>query len=66
MTLLGPDQAPLLAKPFYEKGDPGPIVAALAPSISIMTDANLSSDWQRQLHDIGMPLTLVNVPAGAS
>lgn len=30
VTLLGPDQAPLLAKPFYEKGDPGPIVAALA------------------------------------
>jgi len=30
VILLGPDQAPLLAKPFYERGDPGPIVAALA------------------------------------
>lgn len=28
--LLGPDQAPLLARPYYEGGDPGPIVAALA------------------------------------
>lgn len=30
MTLLKSDQAPLLAKPFYAKGDPGPIVTALA------------------------------------
>lgn len=30
VTLLGPDQAPLLARPYYERGDPGPIVAALA------------------------------------
>jgi AhpD family alkylhydroperoxidase len=30
VALLGPDQAPLLAKPYYEGGDPGPIVAALA------------------------------------
>lgn len=28
--LIGPDQAPLLTRPFYEGGDPGPIVAALA------------------------------------
>lgn len=28
--LLGPDQAPLLARPFYAGGDPGPIVAAMA------------------------------------
>ncbi|MBC8091630.1 MAG: carboxymuconolactone decarboxylase family protein [Pseudonocardia sp.] len=28
--LLAPDQAPLLARPFYAGGDPGPIVAALA------------------------------------
>jgi AhpD family alkylhydroperoxidase len=28
--LLGPEQAPLLARPFYAGGDPGPIVAALA------------------------------------
>lgn len=28
--LLGPDQAPLLARPYYAGGDPGPIVAALA------------------------------------
>jgi AhpD family alkylhydroperoxidase len=30
VTLLGADQAPLLARPYYERGDPGPIVAALA------------------------------------
>ncbi len=30
VTLLGADQAPLLARPYYEGGDPGPIVAALA------------------------------------
>ncbi|MDT3379798.1 DeoR/GlpR family DNA-binding transcription regulator [Labrys neptuniae] len=41
-------------------------VAPLAPSISIMTDASLSSDWQTQLHEVGVPLTLVDVPAGAS
>ncbi len=29
-VLLGPDQAPLLARPYYAGGDPGPIVAALA------------------------------------
>lgn len=28
--LIGPDQAPLLARPYYADGDPGPIVAALA------------------------------------
>jgi AhpD family alkylhydroperoxidase len=28
--LLEPDQAPLLARPYYAGGDPGPIVAALA------------------------------------
>ncbi|MGQ0575011.1 MAG: carboxymuconolactone decarboxylase family protein [Pseudonocardia sp.] len=28
--LLPPDQAPLLARPYYAGGDPGPIVAALA------------------------------------
>ena len=28
--LVGPDQAPLLARPYYAGGDPGPIVAALA------------------------------------
>ncbi|MCY7340642.1 MAG: carboxymuconolactone decarboxylase family protein [Pseudonocardia sp.] len=28
--LVGPDQAPLLARPYYASGDPGPIVAALA------------------------------------
>jgi AhpD family alkylhydroperoxidase len=30
VPLLGVDQAPLLARPYYEGGDPGPIVAALA------------------------------------
>jgi AhpD family alkylhydroperoxidase len=30
IPLVDPDQAPLLARPFYEAGDPGPIVAALA------------------------------------
>lgn len=30
VSLLGPDQAPLLARPYYEGGDPGPIVAAFA------------------------------------
>jgi AhpD family alkylhydroperoxidase len=30
VRLLGPAQAPLLARPYYENGDPGPIVAALA------------------------------------
>jgi AhpD family alkylhydroperoxidase len=30
LLLLGPDQAPLLARPYYAGGDPGPIVAALA------------------------------------
>lgn len=30
IPLLGVDQAPLLARPYYEGGDPGPIVAALA------------------------------------
>jgi AhpD family alkylhydroperoxidase len=30
VTLLGPEQAPLLARPYYAGGDPGPIVAALA------------------------------------
>jgi len=28
--LLGADQAPLLARPYFDAGDPGPIVAALA------------------------------------
>jgi len=28
--LVGPDQAPLLARPYYADGDPGPTVAALA------------------------------------
>jgi AhpD family alkylhydroperoxidase len=28
--LLGPGQAPLIARPFYADGDPGPIVAVLA------------------------------------
>jgi len=28
--LVGKDQAPLLARPYYESGDPGPIAAALA------------------------------------
>lgn len=28
--LIGVDQAPLLARPYYDGGDPGPIVAALA------------------------------------
>ena len=30
IPLVGADQAPLLARPYYEAGDPGPIVAALA------------------------------------
>jgi AhpD family alkylhydroperoxidase len=30
ITLLEADQAPLLARPYYASGDPGPIVAALA------------------------------------
>ncbi|MGH9166154.1 MAG: carboxymuconolactone decarboxylase family protein [Acidimicrobiales bacterium] len=30
IDLVGPDQAPLLAQPYYLGGDPGPIVAALA------------------------------------
>jgi AhpD family alkylhydroperoxidase len=30
VPLLAADQAPLLARPYYEAGDPGPIVAALA------------------------------------
>ncbi len=30
IPLLGPDQAPLLARPYYAGGDPGPIVAAMA------------------------------------
>ena len=30
IPLLGADQAPLLARPFYAGGDPGPIVAAMA------------------------------------
>ncbi|MGQ0775958.1 MAG: carboxymuconolactone decarboxylase family protein [Pseudonocardiales bacterium] len=29
-VLIGPSQAPLLARPYYADGDPGPIVAALA------------------------------------
>jgi AhpD family alkylhydroperoxidase len=28
--LIGPEQVPLLARPFYANGDPGPIVASLA------------------------------------
>jgi AhpD family alkylhydroperoxidase len=30
VDVLGPDQAPLLAAPFYSGGDPGPITATLA------------------------------------
>lgn len=30
VSLLNADQAPLLARPFYRDGDPGPIVGALA------------------------------------
>ena len=30
VRLVDADQAPLLARPYYERGDPGPIVAALA------------------------------------
>lgn len=30
VPLVGADQAPLLARPYYEAGDPGPVVAALA------------------------------------
>ena len=30
ITLIEADQAPLLARPYYARGDPGPIVAALA------------------------------------
>jgi AhpD family alkylhydroperoxidase len=30
VALLAAEQAPLLARPYYERGDPGPIVAALA------------------------------------
>lgn len=30
IALVDADQAPLLARPFYRRGDPGPIVAALA------------------------------------
>lgn len=30
VTLIGPEQAPLLARRFYANGDPGPIVASLA------------------------------------
>jgi AhpD family alkylhydroperoxidase len=30
IPLVGMDQAPLLARPYYEAGDPGPVVAALA------------------------------------
>ena len=30
VSLVGVDQAPLLARPYYQEGDPGPIVAALA------------------------------------
>jgi len=30
VALLGADQAPLLVRPFFANGDPGPIIAALA------------------------------------
>lgn len=30
IPLVGADQAPLIARPYYEAGDPGPIVSALA------------------------------------
>jgi AhpD family alkylhydroperoxidase len=30
VALVGAEQAPLLARPYFERGDPGPIVAALA------------------------------------
>jgi AhpD family alkylhydroperoxidase len=30
VPLVAADQAPLLARPYYEAGDPGPVVAALA------------------------------------
>jgi AhpD family alkylhydroperoxidase len=30
IALIGPEQAPLLARPYYRDGDPGPIVSSLA------------------------------------
>ena len=30
VELMGRERAPLLARPYYEAGDPGPIAAALA------------------------------------
>lgn len=39
VPLIGPGQAPLLARPYYAAGDPGPIVAALAqvPELLVVT-----------------------------
>jgi DeoR/GlpR family transcriptional regulator of sugar metabolism len=40
-------------------------VAPLSPSTGVMTDRNLTTDWQQRLRDIGVPLTLVDAPASA-
>ncbi len=37
--LVDADQAPLLARPYYADGDPGPIVAALAQVPELLVDA---------------------------
>lgn len=39
VRLLAPDQAPLLARPYYENGPPDPITAALAHVPELMTAA---------------------------
>ena len=55
IELIGPDQAPLLAKAYYAEGDPGPITAAMAqvpellevamPFIGAVLSAS-SIDWR--------------------
>jgi AhpD family alkylhydroperoxidase len=37
IALIEPGQAPLLARPYYAAGDPGPIVAALAQVPEVLT-----------------------------
>jgi AhpD family alkylhydroperoxidase len=39
VELLSAEQAPLLARPYYQGGDPGPIAAALASVPELMTKA---------------------------
>jgi AhpD family alkylhydroperoxidase len=36
VALIGPEQAPLLARPYYANGDPGPIVSSLAQVPELM------------------------------